>query len=242
MECKLLLDAVLELLALFEGKRVGLCNDRDNVDGLAELLEDDNIDGLEAMARGRNEVETAVDAGVLDVAGLMLVNILQSALAQYLPLTLSSQFLPEVSRVLVLDVLDDRVPAAVVVDEVTVARGVDDVQAQSHAVLLNDVGDGLDLSGLSGGLGGCKAALRFDEVGGEDGVNQGGLAETGLACIEMIVSESLQTLSSMPFSRSRARLPSNWPDWVLMASARQYLAQLPPSALSKDRIGPFARH
>jgi thiamine biosynthesis lipoprotein ApbE len=61
--------------------------------------------------------------------------------------------------VLVLDVLDDRVPAAVVVDEVTVAWCVDNVQAQSHAVLLNHVGDSLDLGGLSDGFCGRKTAL-----------------------------------------------------------------------------------
>lgn len=69
VEGELLLDAILELLALLECERVGLCDDGNDVDGLAQLLEDDNIDGLEAVAGWRNEVETAVDAGVLDVAG-----------------------------------------------------------------------------------------------------------------------------------------------------------------------------
>lgn len=73
VEGELLLDAVLELLALLKGERVGLCNDWHNVDGLAQLLENDNIDGLETVAGGRNEVQTAVDAGVLDVAGQVLV-------------------------------------------------------------------------------------------------------------------------------------------------------------------------
>lgn len=69
VEGELLLDAVLELLALLESERIGLGDDWHNVDGLAQLLEDDNVDGLEAVARGGNEVKTAVDAGVLDVAG-----------------------------------------------------------------------------------------------------------------------------------------------------------------------------
>ena len=68
VEGELLLDAVLELLALFKCKRVGLRNDWHDVDGLAQLLENDNVDGLEAVAGGGNEVKTAVDAGVLDVA------------------------------------------------------------------------------------------------------------------------------------------------------------------------------
>ena len=51
MEGKLLLDAVLELLALFKREGVGLCDDWDNVDSLAQLLKDDNIDGLKTVAR-----------------------------------------------------------------------------------------------------------------------------------------------------------------------------------------------
>lgn len=73
VEGELLLDAVLELLALLKSERVGLCNDWHNVDGLAQLLEDNNVDRLETVAGGRNEVQTAVDAGVLNVAGQMLV-------------------------------------------------------------------------------------------------------------------------------------------------------------------------
>jgi hypothetical protein len=68
VEGELLLDAVLELLALLKGEGVGLCNYWHNVNGLAQLFENDNIDRLEAVAGRRNEVETAVDAGVLDVA------------------------------------------------------------------------------------------------------------------------------------------------------------------------------
>jgi hypothetical protein len=89
--------------------------------------------------------------------------------------------------VLVLDVLDNGIPAAVVVDQVAVTGSVDNVQAQPHAVLLNDVGDSLDLAGLPDGLGWRKTALGLDEVRGEDGVDQGRLAEAGLAC-ENIVS------------------------------------------------------
>lgn len=105
---------------------------------------------------------------------------------QYIPLALGGKFLPEVGRVLVFDVLDNGVPAAVVVDKVAVTRSVNDVQAQPHAVLLNDVGDSLDLTGLPDGLGWRKTALGLDEVGGEDGVDQSRLAETGLACGKIV--------------------------------------------------------
>lgn len=79
-------------------------------------------------------------------------------------LTLSSQLFSEICAVLVLDVLDDWIPAAVVVDEIAIARGVDNVQAQTHAVLLNDMCDRVDLGGLTDGLVGCETALAVDEV------------------------------------------------------------------------------
>lgn len=68
VESELLLDAVLELLTLLKSERVGLGDDWDNVDGLAQLLENDDIDRLQAVARWRDEVKAAMDTGVLDVA------------------------------------------------------------------------------------------------------------------------------------------------------------------------------
>lgn len=187
VESELLLDAVLELLTLLKSERVGLGDDGDNVDGLAQLLENDDIDRLQAVARRRDEVKAAVDTGILDVAEWRSVKLrgICRQTGKSLPLTLSSQFLPEVGRVLVLDVLDNGVPAAVVVDKVAIAGSVNNVQAQSDAVLLNNVGDGLDLGGLSGRLGRREAALGLDEVRGEDGVDQSRLAETGLACMRV---------------------------------------------------------
>jgi hypothetical protein len=84
--------------------------------------------------------------------------------------------------VLVLDVLDNGIPAAVVVDQIAVAGSVNNVQAQPHAILLNNVGDSLDFAGLPDGLGWRKTTLGLDKVRGEDGVDQSGLAETSLAC------------------------------------------------------------
>jgi len=76
-----------------------------------------------------------VDAGVLEVT-----------------LALGSELFPEVCAVLVLDVLDNGIPAALVVDQVTVARGVDNVETQPDAILLNDVRHGLDLGSAADGL------------------------------------------------------------------------------------------
>jgi hypothetical protein len=50
------------------------------------------------------------------------------------------------------------------------------------------MGDGVDLGGLADGLVGCEAALAVDEVGGEDGVDEGALAESSLACIIIALS------------------------------------------------------
>ena len=52
-----------------------------------------------------------MDAGILDVS-----------------FSLRSEFLSEVCRVLVLDVLDNWIPASVVVDLITIAGGIHNVQ------------------------------------------------------------------------------------------------------------------
>lgn len=122
MELELLLYPVLELGTLLESQAVALGDDGYDVDKLAQLLEDDNVNGLEGVARWLDEEQAAVDACVLEV-----------------PLTLGGEFLAEVGAVLVLDVLDNGVPAALVVDQVTVTGRVDNVEAQTDAVFLDDV-------------------------------------------------------------------------------------------------------
>lgn len=155
MESKLLLDALLESQALLGGEGVCLGNNRNNVDDVGQLLQDNNVNGLERVSGGLDEEQAAVDAGVLDVA-----------------LTLSGQLLAEVGRVLILDVFDNWVPASVIVDEISVSGGVDNVQAQADAVLLNDMGSGLDLGRRANGLIGLETTLGVDEVRGEDGVDE----------------------------------------------------------------------
>lgn len=165
VERKLLLDALLERLALLQGERVGLGNDGNDVDNVRQLLQHDNVNRLERVTRGLDEEQAAVDARVLDV-----------------PLTLGGEFLPQVRGVLVLDVLDDRIPAAVVVDQVAVAGGIDNVQPQTDAVLLDDVRNRLDLGGGADRLIGVEPTLGLDEVRGKDGVDQCRLAQARLAC------------------------------------------------------------
>lgn len=79
-------------------------------------------------------------------------------------LSLCCELLAQVRGVLILDVLDDGIPAAVVVDEIAIARGVDNVESQSHAVLLDDMGDSLNLGGAADRLIGLQSSLRIDQV------------------------------------------------------------------------------
>lgn len=167
VEGKLLLDTLLESLALLGGQGIGLGNDGNDVDNIRQLLQDDNINGLQGVSRGLDEEQTAVNTSVLDVA-----------------ITLGSQLLAQVGRVLILDVFDNGVPASVVVDEISVSRGIDNVHLEADAVLLDDVGNGVDLGGLADGLIGLETTLGFEKVGGEDGVDQGRLAQTSLSYIE----------------------------------------------------------
>ena len=100
--------------SFFQRQRVGLGDDRHDVDDVRELLQHDNVDGLEAAEDGSDviwhclasqpenirvprrldEEETAVDAGILHVA-----------------FSVRRELLAEICRVLVLDVLDNGIPA-----------------------------------------------------------------------------------------------------------------------------------
>jgi len=112
VESEFLLDAILERLSLLQGQGVSLGDDGHDVDNIRQLLQNNDINGLERVARGLDEEQAAVDTCVLDVS-----------------LTLSCEFLSQVRGVLILDILDDRVPAAVIVDEVTITGGVNDVES-----------------------------------------------------------------------------------------------------------------
>ena len=141
---------MLERIPLLKRQAVRLGNDRDDVDDLTQLLHDNDIDGPEGVARRVDEEECAVDTRVLDMA-----------------VALRSELLAQVRAVLVLNVLDNRVPAGVVsytrqcgvcggygkgsgthgrrgyapvfvVDLVAVAGRVDDVEPELHAILDND--------------------------------------------------------------------------------------------------------
>ena len=85
---------MLERVTLLKRQAVRLGDDRDNIDNLAELLHHNDIDRPEGVAGRVDEEQAAVDTRVLDMA-----------------VTLRGELLAEVRAVLVLDVLDNRVPA-----------------------------------------------------------------------------------------------------------------------------------
>lgn len=123
MERKFLLDSLLEHLAFLESERIGLGDHGNNIDDIRQLLQNNDVNGLESidiqndqslhalndrhmghdsrMARGLDEKQAAVDTGILDIT-----------------VTLSSKFLAEVCRMLVLDVLHNRVPTECVISSI----------------------------------------------------------------------------------------------------------------------------
>ena len=65
---------------------------------------------------------------------------------------------------------------------VTIARGIDDVQPQTNAILLDDVRDGLDLGGGTDGLVRCDTTLGVQEMGSENRIDQSRFAQARLPC------------------------------------------------------------
>jgi hypothetical protein len=53
VEGELLLDTLLERLALLQSEGIGLGNDGNDVDDIRQLLKNNNIDGLEAIWMSR---------------------------------------------------------------------------------------------------------------------------------------------------------------------------------------------
>lgn len=68
VESKFVSDSVLESLTLLQGQSIGLCDDGNDVDNLAQLLQDNDVNRLEGVACGLDEVQAAVDTSILDVA------------------------------------------------------------------------------------------------------------------------------------------------------------------------------
>jgi len=153
----------LEPLPLLQRQAVTLRNNRHNIDDLAQLLHHDHVNRPQGMAGGVDEVQTAVDARVLDVS-----------------VTHSRQFLAQVRAVLVFDVFNDSIPASLVVDLVSVTWSINDIEPKLDTVLNNDMGNSLNLRCLPDGLVRGKTTLRVNEVRGENSVDERRLAQTSL--------------------------------------------------------------
>ena len=114
------------------------------------------------MTSRLNEVHTGVDAVVDNVHAVDLVLGV------------------EVGIEALLDVLDNGAPGLVVVDEVTEAGCVDDVQSQTDAVLLDVCADGLNGDSCGGEVeAGLFLLLGWVKRGVEKGVDESRLSETG---------------------------------------------------------------
>ena len=96
---------------------VGLGNNRNEVDACAELLHNLNVEGLQGVARGADEVQTGVDTEVNLVSAAWLL------------------LLQHVRLVLVVEELDNGLPRVAIVDVVTESRCVDDGEADYQSQL-----------------------------------------------------------------------------------------------------------
>lgn len=95
-----------------------------------EPTHDFDVERLEGVAGGLDEVDTGVDSVVNNVHAVDLV------------------FGVEVGIVSLLDVFDNWAPRVIVVYKVAETGGVDDGKTQSNAVLFDISADGLDGDGL----------------------------------------------------------------------------------------------
>jgi hypothetical protein len=154
---------------LIVGEGVGLCDHRNKVDLGVQAAHDLDIERLERVTSGLDEVDAGVDAVVDNVHAVHLVLGIQ------------------VSVETLLDVLGDWAPGVVVVDKVTETRSVDNGQAKADAVFLDVGADCLDVDGLGSEVErGLLALLGRVKGGVEKGVDQGGLSEAGLAWMELV--------------------------------------------------------
>lgn len=124
---------LLERCNLLIGEGIGLGDDWDEVDFGVQPAHDFDVKRLQRVAGGLDEVDAGMNAVVHNVHAVDLVLSVK------------------VSIEALLDVLDNRPPRIIVVDKVTKPRSVNNRQAETHAVLFNIRGDGLDADSL-----GCK--------------------------------------------------------------------------------------
>lgn len=139
-----------------------------------QTTHDFDIERLERVASGLNEVDTGVDAVVDNVHAVDLVLGI------------------EVGIEALLDVLGDWAPGVVVVHEVAEAGGVDHSQAQANSVLFDIGADGLDVDSLGVEVERrLLALLGRVERGIEEGVDQSRLSEARLTYSTSVCDSSI---------------------------------------------------
>ncbi|KAI3485853.1 hypothetical protein L1887_50651 [Cichorium endivia] len=158
-----LADALLERRQIRLRQRVRLGHHGDEVDARAQTLHRLNVERLERVAGGADEVEACVDAqvGLFASLGLLL--------------------LTHVQLVLVVDKVDDGRPRVAVVDVVAKAGRVDDGELHLELLLLELGLDNVDLHRLVELLGvAARVVLARGELGAEERVDERRLAHAAL--------------------------------------------------------------
>jgi hypothetical protein len=146
-----------------------------------QAAHDLDVEGLEGVAGGLNEEDASVDAVVDNVHPVDLVLSI------------------EVGIEALLDVVDDRAPRLVIVDKVTKAGRVHHSKTKTNTGLLDVGADRLNRDGLGDDVhAGALAFPRRVERRVEEGVDQGRLAETGLANNHNIEIETLTDTLTVP--------------------------------------------
>ena len=121
---------MLEKRDLLIGQGIGLCNDRDEVDLGVQSAHHLDIERLERVAGGLDEVHAGMHAVVDDVHAVDLVLCLQIGIES------------------LLNILNDWSPRIIIVDKVAKARRVNNSQSQPDSILFDVCTDGLDGHGL----------------------------------------------------------------------------------------------
>ena len=156
--------ALLEFGQIGWAQSICFGDDWDEIDAGAETLHDFDIQWLERVACGTNEVQARMYSQVdlLRPAWLLL--------------------LQHIALVLVIQELNDWLPAVPVVHVVAKAWGIDDGQSDLEELLFQLCLGDLDLNRLVNLLGVTAAMVCVVlDGGGEEGVNEGSLAQAGLA-------------------------------------------------------------
>jgi hypothetical protein len=154
-------NALLENEEVVLGEGVGFSNNRDEIDTRAETLHDLDVERLQSVSGGPNEVQATMDpeVGLLPTLGLL--------------------FLSHIGLVLVIDEIDDWGPRVTVVDIVAESWGVNDAELDFELLLLElgldylDLGKLVELLVVTPGV-----VFGRRQLGSEERVHESGLAKT----------------------------------------------------------------